>query len=79
MLEYFVANKYLGQNVEGFGMDMGMLISYIIAFGAAYLAYMCNMRSSMVVRILSTVLAFLFSGFYLLYYFVWHVLLGRAC
>lgn len=51
----------------------------IVAFGAAYLAYECSSAENPATRAIYTIFAFFFSGFYLIYYFIVHVLLGYQC
>ena len=55
------------------------IVSVIIAIGAAILAYQCNLHKTPAARFIIVVLSFLFSGIYLIYYFIWHVLLGNDC
>jgi uncharacterized protein YybS (DUF2232 family) len=56
-----------------------IIISLIISFGSAYLAYCCNQFEKPATRALSTIIAFFFSGFYLIYYFIVHVMFDRKC
>jgi len=56
-----------------------LLTALIIGFGSAYIAYKCNKKETPATRALATILAFFFSGFYLLYYFIYHVLFGQKC
>ena len=56
-----------------------MIVALIIAFGTAYIAYMCNENETPATRALSTIIAFFFSGFYLIYYFIVHVMFDRKC
>jgi hypothetical protein len=56
-----------------------IIIALIIGYGAAYIAYECNKTETPASRALATILAFFFSGFYLLYYFIIHVLFGKKC
>ena len=64
-------------------MDMNTVIlvvlGLIICFGTAYLAYCCNNNETPATRALYTIFAFLFSGIYLIYYFIYHVILGKKC
>ena len=46
---------------------------------AAYFAYQCNYNESGPTRLVYTIIAFLFPGLYLLYFFIRHVLLGQNC
>jgi len=56
-----------------------IIIAIIISVGTSYIAYSCNQYEKPATRALSTIIAFLFSGFYLLYYFIVHVLFDRKC
>ena len=82
----FFTNKSLN---EGYNFDSNIIpnpipyswyiIIFIIAFGTAYIAFACNEYESPATRALSTIIAFFFSGFYLIYYFIVHVLFDRKC
>jgi uncharacterized protein YybS (DUF2232 family) len=88
MLELFTLFKTLQLN-EGFQSDYEqnvnkipvswIIIALIIAFGTAYIAYSCNEYEKPATRTLSTLIGFFFSGFYLIYYFIVHVLFDRKC
>ena len=56
-----------------------IIMALIISFGTAYIAYSCNEYEQPATRALSTIIAFFFSGFYLIYYFIVHVLFDRKC
>ena len=56
-----------------------IIIALIISFGTAYIAFSCNEFEKPATRALSTIIAFFFSGFYLIYYFIVHVLFDRKC
>lgn len=56
-----------------------IILSLLISFGTAYIAYACNQYENPATRALSTIIAFFFSGFYLIYYFIVHVLFDRKC
>ena len=56
-----------------------IIIALLISFGTAYIAYTCNEYEKPATRALSTIIAFFFSGFYLIYYFIVHVLFDRKC
>ena len=58
---------------------IGTILSFVISIATAYLAYQCNKRNGIIIRILITILAFLFSGVYLIYYLFAHVLFGKGC
>lgn len=51
----------------------------LIAFGSAYLAYECNIHEKPATRAIYSIFAFFFSGFYLIYYLIVHVILGYQC
>jgi heme/copper-type cytochrome/quinol oxidase subunit 4 len=46
---------------------------------AGYLAWMCNVKEDAVLRTIYTILAVIFNGFYLIYYFIYRVLMGYKC
>lgn len=84
MFELFAIHKLLNKDNEGFSDEMNLPISWIIvaliiSFGSAYIAFSCNEYEKPATRALSTIIAFFFSGFYLLYYFIVHVLFDRKC
>jgi len=56
-----------------------VIVILLISFGTAYLAYCCNQYENQANRAVMTIIAFFFSGFYLIYYFVYHVLLNKDC
>ena len=81
MLEYFACKYIANNNKEHFNTDnmndpVVNMIILAIGICAAYLAYECNANESMGMRILITVVAFLFSNIYIIYYFIRYVLLG---
>lgn len=81
MLEYFASKYYTNRNNEHFDMTdlndpVTNLIILAIGVAAAYLAYEANACEPMGMRILITVVAFLFSNIYIIYYFIRYVLLG---
>ena len=86
MLELFTAFKLLS-SIEGFNSDplemnipiSWIVMAFVIAFGTAYIAYSCNQYETPATRALSTIIAFFFSGIYLIYYFIVHVLFDRKC
>ena len=90
MLELFTIFKtvefYSNLN-EGYSFDYipnkipssWIITALIIGFGTAYIAYSCNKYETPATRALSTIIAFFFSGFYLIYYFIVHVLFDRKC
>ncbi len=56
-----------------------IILALIISFSTAYIAFACNQYEKPATRALSTIIAFFFSGFYLIYYFIVHVLFDRKC
>ena len=89
MLELFGVFSLFNQN-EGFSFEDSSLlpmkvptswiiIALIISFATAYIAYSCNEYETPATRALSTIIAFFFSGFYLIYYFIVHVIFDRKC
>jgi hypothetical protein len=92
MLELFTTLKlldtYSNKGIEGFSYTSYLpdpipinwiIIALIISFGSAYIAYSCNEYESPATRALSTLIGFFLSGFYLIYYFIFHVLFDRKC
>jgi len=65
-------------NIEVLTLVIGLL-SLIISIYTARLAYNCNIKASDVSRLVATLFGFFFSGTYLVYYFVWHKILGNKC
>jgi len=61
-------------------LSVGMIIlALIISFGTAYLCYSCNEYEVPATRALYTIFSFLFSGIYLIFYFVYNIILGYKC
>jgi len=56
-----------------------MILTFVIAIITAYIAFQCNLNINKGQRILITILAFIFSTFYLVYYFIFKLLLGFPC
>ena len=56
-----------------------IIMALIISFGTAYIAFACNQYEKPATRALSTIIAFFFSGFYLIYYFIVHIMFDREC
>jgi len=88
MLETFIAYQYVqnnNQHPEPFINNLnnvtllGTIFSFTISFATAYLAYQCNRNTDKVSRYLITIVAFLFSGLYLVYYLFAHVVFGSSC
>jgi uncharacterized protein YybS (DUF2232 family) len=72
---------------EGFSEDIlptnipisWIIMTLIISFGSAYIAYCCNQYEKPATRALATIIGFFFSGFYLLYYLIFHIIFDRKC
>lgn len=56
-----------------------LIVSLIISFITAYIAYQCNKYENAGVKFLITIFAFFFSGIYLIYYFIIYVILDAEC
>ena len=56
-----------------------IVAAFLIAFGASYLAFQCSINEKPATRAVYTIFAFFFSGFYLIYYLIVHVILGYQC
>jgi hypothetical protein len=56
-----------------------IILALLIAFGTAYIAFACNQYETPATRAISTIIAFFFSGIYLIYYFIYHVIFDRKC
>ena len=85
MLEAFALFKVY-DNTESFTSNTPsniptswIIIALVISFGSAYLAFCCNQFEKPATRALSTIIAFFFSGFYLIYYFIVHIMFDRKC
>lgn len=78
-LEYFSQKENFEMNSSDSIPTSWIVIAFIIAFGTAYIAFTCNENETPATRFLSTIIAFFLSGFYLIYYFIYHVLFGRDC
>jgi hypothetical protein len=65
-------------NIDALNFVMG-IFSLVISIFSAKLAYECNSKASDSSQIISVLFGFFFSGFYLVYYFVWHSILGNKC
>lgn len=76
MIETFLIDKYFNNN---FNTNSTIVISMILAFGTALLAYICNKNTNKPRQFLITLFAFLFNSVYLLYFFIFNVILGYNC
>lgn len=87
MLETFAAIIYKNyNNLESFSNNdvysipiSWIILSLIISICTAYVAYNCNKKDTPATRFIATIFAFLFSGIYLIYYFIYHILLYYSC
>jgi hypothetical protein len=79
----FFSNKEQKPITENKEMNMNTIIlvvlGLVICIGTSYLAYSCNCNEIPATRAIYTIFAFLFSGIYLIYYFIFHVILGKKC
>lgn len=66
-------------NNYGSYVAVSWVLSFILAIGAAYMAFICNSKSGVAMQLLSTIFAFLFSGLYIIYYFFRYVISGAEC
>ena len=83
MIDYFIGYK-LSQRKEGFSSAKSIpIVYYTITIGvailAAFLAYNCNKNESNRMKIGSTIFAFLFSSFYLIWYVIYRLILKKPC
>lgn len=65
-------------NIDVLNFACGIIALFISIFSAK-LAYNCTSKKSDSSQITATLFGFFFSGFYLLYYFIWHKILGNKC
>jgi|SaaInlStandDraft_1057018.scaffolds.fasta_scaffold35496_2 hypothetical protein len=65
-------------NIDALTLVIG-LVALLISIYTAKLAYNCNIKATDVSRMVATLFGFFFSGTYLIYYFVWHKVLGNKC
>jgi uncharacterized protein YybS (DUF2232 family) len=87
MIELFTIYKIMENfgKIENFENNINniptswIIFALIISFGTAYIAFSCNEYEKPATRALYTIFAFLFSGIYLIYYFIFHVLLDFKC
>lgn len=56
-----------------------IVMTILIALGTSYLAFSCNDKETPATRFVVTLFAFLFSGIYLMYYFIVYILLNKKC
>jgi hypothetical protein len=65
-------------NMDAFNFITG-IIALIISILSAKLAFNCNAKQGSASQVVALLFGFFFSGFYLLYYFIWHSILGNKC
>ena len=56
-----------------------LIVSLVISFITAYIAFMCNGGENAGVRFITTIFAFFFSGIYLIYYFIVYIIFDAKC
>ena len=54
-------------------------IKLVLSLIAVYLAWDCNKNSSIVLRIIVSIIALVFSEIYILYYAIYRVFMGNKC
>lgn len=77
-----VSEHYQSNNSDsstGFWTWVGYLIHLTLMISSGYLAWMCNQSVSTPLRVVYTILAAIFSLFYLIYYGIYHKLMGVPC
>jgi hypothetical protein len=85
MLEFLCLNYLFGKKhgeehfVNSENVTLSAFLVVVIAVATAYLAYECNRKASASNRTFFTILAFLFSNIYLIYYLIRYVLMGHKC
>jgi hypothetical protein len=58
---------------------IALIVSLIISFITAYIAFQCNCNENAGVRFITTLFAFFFSGIYLIYYFIVYIIFDAQC
>ena len=81
LLDILVGTKQLDkENNENKNKIYSLIIlKLLIILIAIYLAWNCNAQSPILIRLLYTIIASLFSGFYILYYSIYRILLKNDC
>lgn len=74
---YAFAKKKAKGVVEGFSSNSligtpGLVASFLVSLFSAYLCWQQNQSTDTIQRVIYCILAFLFSGIYLIYYFFMH-------
>jgi hypothetical protein len=73
-----VTNWSLSTNTPTINLISGLL-ALLISLYTANLAYTCNKKSDVVVRLLASLFGFFFSGIYLIYYFIRYIIMKQKC
>ena len=88
MIETFVLDNFDNISRKMSGEDKvfkpklslpNIIISLIVSLGAAYFAYKCNEKENEATRLVYVLIAFLFPGLYLIYFFIRYSILGGKC
>ena len=72
----YLTKKSLNFDVLNFVCGIIVLVVSILS---ARLAFECNSKKSESSQIIAVLFGFFFSTFYLIYYFIWHKILGNKC
>lgn len=71
--------SFNGDTLSQLNSPIVWLVGILFGLWAGSLAWNCNRRLSVIPRLIISLLAFVFSGWYLLYYFVRYYLLNGRC
>jgi len=74
-----MAKKEKATEESGSTNFLSYFIQLALSILAAYLNWGCMFNKSLVVRVLTTVLAFFFAVYYLMFYLVFKIILGQTC
>lgn len=68
---------------SGGGLFSGLSIGYLIQIGmsifASYLNWNCLQNQSLFIKLATSTMAFFFAIYYLIFYFVFKIIMGRTC
>jgi hypothetical protein len=78
-VENFDGDGPVQQRGGGAKTIIASIVHLAIGIFAGWLAWTCNSGSSTVVRVLYTLVGVVFSWIYLIYYAIYHKLMGNAC
>lgn len=67
-----------GPNIRWVNIMSGLL-ALLVSILAGRLAFLCNSKSDPIIQAISTIFAFFFSGFYLVYYLLVRIVMGYKC